>query len=265
MALLLRGLEAGLLTAMGLFMAVFALSDAYWQLLNPKYSWLTFGAGAAVILVGVGAFFHAGRRPRLSELLSIAVFLCLALAATTASDSLVGGMAETAPAARPGGFVGGSLTLHYEEEAVVPEVSYMGESFIRMNLAELLSGEEGGWTEAGGRYAVQGMVLRTPETDAAGYIGVGRLFIYCCLADAVGVVALVKVDAPQTYRSGSWVRALGILEEGAPFADAALRVPGSLSSARSDRFVLRGVEVEETPVEGVPFILDMKKESPFAY
>lgn len=267
MALLFRLFEASLLAAMGVFMVGFALSDAYWQILNPKYSWLTFVAGLAIVLVGIGGFFHTGRRPKLTEVLSIAVFLCLALVALLAPHSLVGGSFETEePVRNGGGYAGGSLTLHYEEEAApLPVVTFEGETYTRMNLAELLAGEEGGWVQAGGRYAVQGAVLRTPEMDAVGYIGIGRLFIYCCFADAVGVVALVKVDRPEEYRTGSWVRTLGVLSKGKPFPGLSMRMVGSLSTARSEQFVLHGVEVEKAPMEGVPFILDIKKESPFSY
>ena len=267
MAVFLRSLEACLLASVGVFMAAFALSDAYWQILNPKYSWLTFVAGVIVVLVGIAGFFHAERKPRPSELLSIAVFLCLALVATLAPNSLVGETGEEELIPRNGrGYVGGSLTLHYEDEAVpLPVVTFEGETFTRINLAELLAGEDGGWVEPGGRYAVQGAVIRTPEMDAASYVGLGRLFIYCCFADAVGVVALVKVDNPEEFRAGSWVRALGILRKGAPFPGLALRMTGSLSTARSERFVLHGVDVEKAPMVGVPFILGIKEESPFEY
>lgn len=274
MGTVLRCVQACLLAAMGIFMVAFARSEAYWRLLNPKYSWLTFLAGAVILLVGAGVFLHRERRARPSEILAIAVFLCLAPVALLGPNPFVGqapapgaaGEADEMGGRYAGGYVGGSLTLHFDDEAVPPpEVVAGGETYTRMNLAELLAGEEGGWVENGGRYAVQGMVFRTPEMDAAGYIGIGRLYVYCCLADAVNVAALVRVDHPEAYRAGAWVRVLGVLREGSPFPDLTLRAVGALSTARSERRVLQSVEVKETAVEGVPFILGIKEDAPFEY
>ena len=274
MGTVLRCVQACLLAAMGIFMLAFAWSDAYWRLLNPKYAWLTFLGGAVILLAGVGVFLHRERKARPSEILAIAVFLCLVSVALLGPNPFVdqtpvqgvAGEADATGDRYPGGYAGGSLTLHFDDEAVPPsEVTAGGETYTRMNLAELLAGEEGGWVESGGRYAVQGMVFRTPELDAAGYIGMGRLYVYCCLADAVNVAALVRVDSPEAYRAGSWVRVLGVLREGSPFSDLTLRAVGALSTVRSEQYVLQSVETEERAMEGVPFILGIKETAPFEY
>ena len=84
-------LEACLLTGMGVFMAVFAWSDRYWQFINPKYSWLTFAAGLLIVLAGLARFRRPGRTPRPSEMLSIAVFLGIALTALLCPQPLCPG------------------------------------------------------------------------------------------------------------------------------------------------------------------------------
>ena len=276
MGLFARILESCLLTGMGVFMAVFAWSDRYWQFINPKYSWLTFTAGLLIALAGLARFRRSERTPRVGEMLSIAVFLGIALAALLSPNPFV---PEQAPARTgfddngfddggfaPDGFTGGSMSLEYDEAArQAGEVAHQGRTFTRINLAELLNGEDGGWVEEGDGYAFQGMLLRAPELDAAGYVAVGRLYVFCCFADAVGVTALVKVDRPEAYVSGTWVNVLGILRRGDPLPGRTVRVPGAFSSARSEASVLAAVKIEKRPVQGLPFMLEVRDRKPFAY
>ncbi|WP_419786180.1 hypothetical protein [Pseudodesulfovibrio sp.] len=262
MGTLLRLLEALLLTGMGAFMVWLSGSSIYWQLLNPRYSWLTLTAGAIFVLLGIAHLFHAGCKGRVAQLLSIAIFLGLTGMAVLGPDTF------TPPSPPPGGgYTGGSLTRSYDDEAPPPQpaITVDGVTYTRLNLAELLAGEDGGWTRENERYAVQGTVLRSPELDKAGYIAVVRLYVYCCFADAVGVVALVAVDDPTGYRQGTWVRVLGTLTRGAPFPGQTFNVTGAFSTARSDTYVITADQVKETAIEGVPFILDINREPPFAY
>lgn len=271
-----RILESCLLTGMGVFMAIFAWSDRYWQFINPKYSWLTFAAGLLIALAGLARFRRSGRMPRPSEMLSIAIFLGIALTALLCPNPFA---PEETPA-RTGfddngfddggfaadGFSGGSMSLEYNEAArPTGEVAHQGRTFTRINLAELLNGEDGGWVRDGDGYAFQGTLLRAPELDKKGYVAVGRLYVFCCFADAVGVTALVKVDRPEDYVSGTWVNVLGILRRGDPLPGKTLRVPGAFSSARSDAHVLSAVKIDKRPVQGLPFMLEVHNRKPFAY
>lgn len=273
-----RFLESALLAGMGVFMAGFALSDRYWQLLNPKYSWLTFTAGVLVVLVGLAGFLRTQRKARPTEIGALLVFLCTALIALTGPSPFThGGPAAGGPAEgladalgdalpAPRGFSGGSLTMEYDPSAQpAPEVDFGGRTFTRLNLAELLAGEDEGWTVAGEGYAVQGALIRTPELDQAGYVAVGRLLVFCCLADAVGVAALVQVDDPEAYRMGDWVNVLAIQEEGDPLPGRTIGIPGAFNVVRSETHHLRAVKVRPASPEGIPFIMEVRNESPFAY
>ena len=262
----LRMLEALLLASMGTFMIWLARSDVYWQFLNPRYAWLTLTAGAVIILIGAAHLFHKGRKGQVLQILALAVFLGLALAATNGPHLFAGPQPEIDAPPRVSRYTGGSLTLSYDD-SLAPEQTVEtldGREYTRMNLAELLAGE-GDWVREGGRVAVQGLLLRTPEMDRAGYVALARLYIFCCFADAVGIVAMVKVDDPEAYRPGSWVRVLGMLRPDPPFPDRTLAVAGALTTARSDQLALGADAVDEVPVEGVPFILDVCKTAPFAY
>jgi hypothetical protein len=270
MATFLRVIQSCLLAIMGGGMAWFAASDAYWRLLNPKYAWLTFLGGALLLIVAAALFRDRERRVRISELSAVAAFLGLALAAALAPAPFTGqapapdAAAQAAPS--HGGFVGGSMTLHYDDDAVPPpEIAFNGREYTRLNLAELLAGEDGGWSRAGGRYAVQGVIHRTPALDAAGCLSLRRLFVYCCLADAVEVTLLVRVANPAFYREGAWVHVLGVLSPEDDVAGLARRAGGGLSSAASEKYLLDAVRIKEGPVEGVPFILAVRDAKPFEY
>jgi len=257
---------------MGLFMAVFAWSDRYWQFINPKYSWLTFAAGILIALVGLAGYSRPLRKPRPTEMLSIAVFLGIALTALLSPNPFATeGAARQTDFTNDGqfssdDFTGGSMTLQYDDAAKpLSEVVYQDRIFTRINLAELLNGEIGGWAKAGEGYAFQGMVLRSPELDEKGYIAVGRLFIFCCFADAVGVTALVKVDRAESYTAGTWVDVLGILRKDDPLPGKTARVPGAFSAARSDIYTLTAVRIKKQAVRGIPFMLEVRDRKPFAY
>jgi len=261
-ATLLRILQGALLTTSGAFMLWLSRSSLYWQMLNPRYAWLTLVAGGVLALLGIVHILHAGRKGHLSEIAALALFLGLAALAVLGPDAFA-----PPPPTYGSGYSGGSLTRSYDDAAppAQPTVTVNGVTYTRLNLAELMAGENGGWARENDRFAVQGAVLRTPELDNAGYIALARLYVYCCFADAIGVVTLVAVNQPDDYRPGSWVRVLGTLTPGAPFPDRTFTVAGALSTARSEQFVLDAADVEETHVEGVPFILEIREKTPFAY
>jgi len=257
---LLRFIETFLLVTMGTFMVWLAFSSSYWQFINPKYAWLTITAGAIIILIGIGALFHADRKRGFSEILMLTIFLSLAWAAAIMPNIFLG--AET------DGHSQGTLTRSYPEPgslALTPTIEIDGVEYTKMNLAELIAGETGGWVKAGGKYAIQGTILRTPELDAVGCIALGRLLITCCFADATGITVLVKVDDPKSYEIGEWARVAGMLTPAAKVPEKPIVVTGALSSLRSDRYVLDAADVNIQSMPGVPFIFDIRSEAPFAY
>lgn len=257
---LARLAEACLLAGAGAFMVALAVSSGYWQYLNPRYSWLTLAAGACVLALAFAALADGRRRRRPTELAGLAVFLCLALASQTLPGMLAAPVASSS--------VQGGLTFsddYGSAEAEEPVVSFAGREYVRINAAELIAGESGGWVREGGLFAVQGGVARTPELDRAGLVAVTRLFISCCFADAAGVVALVRVDDPEAFAPGTWVRVLGRMAPAPPLPDTEIAIYGALSAIRSDRFVLVAENVETPEFTGVPYLFEIRSEPPFAY
>lgn len=255
MAVMFRFIEACLIVGMGTFMAVLSQSSLYWQFLNPKYSWLTLVSGIILTIIGFACLLNTQRQRKVSEFLGVVIFLALAVTAITSFSYEV--MED------PDEY-GGSLTQEYGVDDS-PSVLSGGMEFVKINAAELLKGEQEGFVTAGQAYAVQGAVIRTPELDEVGYIGLGRLNITCCFADSIGVVTLVKVADPQAHVHGTWARALGVLEEGAPLPGKTIVLNGALTGVRSHELFLRALEVKEHPVEGVPFIFEVRSQAPFAF
>lgn len=267
MAALARLVEICLLAAMGAFMVALATSSGYWQYLNPRYAWLTLVAGVCVMILGLGALLDTRRRRKGTELAGLAVFLGLAVA----SQMLPGMLFEPGPAMPQrggltfgGGFTGG-LEAGYEDDYFEPVEVHDGREYVRINAAELIAGESGGWVREGDLFAVQGSVARTPELDRAGLVAVTRLFISCCFADAAGVVALVRVDDPASFTPGTWVRALGRVVPIPAVEDTRISIFGALTAIRSDRFALLAENVETPAFTGVPYLFEIRSGQPFAY
>ncbi|MUM77983.1 hypothetical protein GKC30_10085 [Pseudodesulfovibrio sp. F-1] len=284
MAAMIRFIEACLLAAMGSFMVALSLSSGYWQYLNPKYSWLTLVAGGCVMALGFAALLDGHRRRKGTELAGLAIFLGLAVA----SQMLPGMLVDSGPTMpRRGGlsFSGGFGGDHsdgfdadfgggygpgfgggYEDDFdSEPVEAYAGQEYVRINVAELIAGESGGWVREGDLFAVQGGLARTPELDRAGLVAVTRLFISCCFADAAGVVALVRVDDPESFTPGTWVRVLGRVVPIPAVEDTRISIFGALTAIRSERFALLANSVDTQDFTGIPYLFEIRSRSPFAY
>jgi len=238
---------------MGTFMVVLSQSSVYWQFLNPKYSWLTLISGTALVIIGFACLINTQRQRKMSEFIGILIFLLLAGTAIVSFDYMV----------EPD-FGSGSLTREHTVDET-PTVKLGNTEYVKINSAELVLGEQEGTVMAGQAYAVQGAVIRSKKLDQEGYIALGRLNITCCFADSIGVVTLVQVSNPESYSHGTWARVLGVLEEGVPLPGETIVLNGALTGVRSEKYILRAAEVTEQPVEGVPFIFEIRDKAPFAY
>lgn len=260
---LLRFLESCLLAATGIFMAGLAVSPIYWRFINPKYSWLTFSAGGILAVLGIYRLFQRSGKGDVTESTGLAVFLALAVAATLLPnpffDFAPQGLSDDAVVETSAG----------TEEASVGEpasrIVIDGEEYVKINVAELLAGESEGWAQEGEKFVFRGIVSRTPELDAAGYIAVSRLFVFCCFADAVGVTYLVKLEEPQDYQTGEWVKVAGALAAGGGVDSQPPLVSGALSAVMSEKFVFMADSVEKSNMPDIPFIFQIRDKEPFAF
>ena len=252
------GISWLLLCVLGGYLVWLSFSQEYWRLLNPRFSPLTLAAGAALAAVVVAARpDRGGSSPARGAWLTLVVFFALALTAHRAPDPMAEllGPGPVMPDPFSGGMDAGPSRVEVE-----------GREYVALNVAELLALQDLGGTQAGEGFVLQGMVLHTPELDQRSLVAVARLFITCCLADAVGVAHLVRVDDPEAFANGTWVRAAGRLQtpEKVP-AGAQVRVPGALAGRTGERFVLVAEQIETMPPTRLPYIFEVRSEEPFAF
>lgn len=248
----LTRIAAGLLlAALGCFMSSLALSRAYWLFLNPRFSWLTLGAGILLAVLGISLALERGRRVSLPACLVLLAFLPLAwLAAMQAED---------------GGLVPAGLSASAVADAGPPTVRHGGVDYIRLNPAELLTLADRTEGPDERPFATEGFVLRSPAMDAAGEIAVARLVITCCFADALAAGVRVRVADPAALPDGAWVRVAGRLQRVAPPSGNAPSVPGVIATvlAESAAFIPDAVERISEPEQ--PYVFEIRSSEPFAY
>jgi hypothetical protein len=261
-----RMLQAFLAVSMGMFMLVLAFSRDYWQYLNPKYAWLTMVSGALVALLAAAGFTDRARKPSLTVCLGLAAFLLIVYTSLNTPNPLLEPAVPDVPASDPGA----APITPLESLDAPPEgpsrLNIAGHAYVKINVAELILQDDRKQAASGDRFVLRGIVRRTPELDAVGYVAVTRLLVTCCFADAVAVGVPVKVDDPGAFEEGAWVRAAGRLEATpAAFPKTALTVPGAMATRLSETFVLTAENVEFGHAADPPFIFDLRDEEPFAY
>lgn len=247
---LLRALEGLCLAGLGGVMLWLPLAGNYWYFLHPRFKPLTGAAG--VLLLGLGLFAAlAGSRPRLRRILAAAGSVALVLgayAATlppgTASDPASEPFARPVPAAPD------------------PRVDYAGQSYLRMNLAELQALVARG--RPSGRVAVRGVVRRTPEMDARGRFALLRPVVVCCMADmvAAGYVVQAPGDLPL---DSSWAEALGETRPAGHPLDPQVSLPGVLALAADPERLFLAHAVRPAPVPAIPFIFTIAEREPYTW
>lgn len=264
-------LEGILLACLGLFMLWLSLSGQSWHLLHPRFASINAVSGAFCLVLGV--FFAFRSLPATHGALDFSRIACFVLFFVLASFSLRGvqGLLGVESPASSGGAEfdagpppQGSLTL----ESVVQENGREvldGVEYVRMNVAEMHIGIGGDERTVPRNIAWQGMVIRTPELDSLGMIGVFRVAIVCCLADAVAPGFAVVVPHPEQFTSGQWLRITGALERVEKPLPGEPYVPGVIATIfeRNERFLATDVRIQPRPE--IPFIFEFREKEPFAY
>jgi len=251
---LLRAVEGLGLAALGAVMLWLPLAGNYWYFLHPRFKPLTGSAGVLLLLLGLFAG-AAGGRPRLRRILAAAGSVALVL----------GAYAATLPPASSAGAASGETFGEVSipaAEAPAPRTEYAGQTYLRMNLAELQ-----GLTAAGrpsGRVAVRGVVRRSPALDAAGRFALLRPVVVCCLADTVaaGYVVQVSGDLPL---DNTWVEVLGETRPAARPLEPQVSLPGVLALAVDPARLLLAHLVQPAPVPDIPFILTIAEREPYTW
>lgn len=237
-------------------------SGNYWQMLNPRFQWLTgAAAGGLFLCAGVLAFRPArGNLPRLG----ILTVFCLLLAVTLWGPEGMALPKTTIEAERASPF-------EIEVPEPLPKLELAGREYTRISTPELLNLVEKTPQEVlAGEWALRGVVERTPELDAMGSFALLRPFIWCCLADGVAVGFLVPYADVESLETGQWVRVAGRIERADLAAGAKNVTLGSFFVALDGQHVFRpteetgeAVQVIETPT--MPFVFTVRESPPFSW
>lgn len=243
-----------LLINLGGFMAALVASGQAWQFLNPKYQWLTGLTAGGLLLTGVVVPFDQRLRPRLTTLAALVVF------------AVIGGYAASGmvPVAAPPG-----MATSAPQDTGPSRVTVQGQEYVRMNTAEayLLAEKAQSAAQPPLRIAVRGMVAHTPELTARGEMGLVRLSITCCFADALGVGLRVRGVEPGSTAPGSWLLVHGRLET-LPDPDervGAIVLPGVITTMLSSRMRLVAEAVEGIEPPAVPYMFEYRDKEPYAF
>ncbi len=245
-----RALEGLCLAGLGAVMLWLPLAGNYWYFLHPRFKPLTGAAGALLLLLGLLAVL-AGSRPRLRRVLAAAGSVALVLGAYAAT-------LPPAPATGPGA----EPFAQPAPAAPEPRVEFSGESYQRMNLAELQALVARG--RPSGRVAVRGVVRRTPDMDREGRFALLRPVVVCCLADTVAAGYVVQAPGELPPES-TWAEVLGETRPAPSALDPQVSLPGVLALAVDPERLLAAHQVRPAPAPAIPFIFTVSEREPFTW
>lgn len=248
-------LEGLLLAGLGLFMVVFAFSQQYWMLLNPKFYWLTAVAGGVLTLCGLARAFDRARPAGLPRMLMLVLVLamCFSLEQWLSQQGEAGGSLTERPMA----------TL-----AAAPRLEWDGQEYIKINNGELyILAEKGTAQEIERPYVFRGQVASNASLAKLGLFAVLRTSMTCCLADAVSVGFVVSYPGHQPPAPGGWVKAYGRLKPlgGQKTGSRGLGQKGIMFTAVNQRYFFVADHLEPMAPPAIPFMFEFRGSEPYAY
>ncbi len=249
--------EGLILAGLGLAMLMLACSQDYWMLLNPKFRWLTGGAGGLLVLCGLAAALAQARRAGPLRPVVLAALLVVALAWDLGAWS------------QPGVGTGGAAFNPKQRERIVSRLSLDGREYIKINLAELfILAEKADPLKTRERYVFRAQVVNTPGLAAKGRLAVVRLNVWCCLADAVWMGFTVEPPPGDKPATGQWVAVYGrlVAREGPPQASEAVRDRATNRiSAINQSFVFKAEVIKPIASPPLPYMFQTRQREPYAY
>ena len=236
---------------MGLYLGSLVLGDDYWLLLNPRFRWVSATAAFVLLVVGTASLIRPPASAKFSHLIGFLVLFALA------------GVQHHDPANEA--FKDPMSPLRAENPE--PRVSIDGTEYIKLNTAELFLIAEQHKDRIPLKYAVRGIVVRSPELDRRNRFALLRVHMFCCLADAVAVGFLVPYDKVDTLQTGQWVRAAGTLRPETPSkADQqSIHLENIAFTAVNENYALKPDHVDPVEAPEFHFIFEFRDKEPYAY
>ncbi|MFO7595805.1 MAG: hypothetical protein R6W92_05600 [Desulfocurvibacter africanus] len=261
--------EAMLLASLGLYMLALASSNTYWLLLNPKYKLVTAAGGCGITLAAFALFMMPAARPGAWRGLVMAgLVLLLAMHDPEMTIAPQGGLDMNSAFSTYSPQTGSAPTgpARGRQAPEPSRVELDGREYVRINTAELyFETVEASPAKLALGYVTKGMVARTPEMDARGEVGLVRVAVSCCLADAVGLGLRVKVDDPSGYEPGQWFKIYGrLMPQSAKGLPPAPQMDGVFITALAEGFIFQAERVEAVEPD-LPYIFEVRDSEPYAY
>lgn len=240
------------LVVLGLFAVDLAAGDSYSMYLNPRFAWLTGGAGVALALFGLLRLTSRGGKGAPARLVMFLAILALA------------GLSRASLVPPSGSVTGGGKAAK-----INPLLEREGVSYTKINPAELFYViKEDKSAKVPGPFVARGVARRTPEMDALGRFYFVRLNMVCCAADAVGLGVIVQLPSgaklPEDWQ---WTRVFGSLAPLTPGGKLMAAPPpeGKVTSLVSPKALLTAAVVEAIDRPPSPYVFALGAEPPYQY
>ncbi len=238
------------LTALGGAMLWFGLSEDYWVLMNPKFSWLTITAGAILTGLGVLALVMGTRRGVWGRICLLTVMVTMI--AVVDHAALLGPVGAGNPAPT--------------SKTDPSRLEWQGREYIKINAMELFTlAEKGNPADIGQHYVWRAVARQAPGLGPGRFVAL-RTSVFCCLADAVAMGFVVRTTGP-VPADGQWVKLWGKLQKTpTPIEGTGLvQTKGVFMSVASSDWVFAADRVEAIATPEVPFCFVFNQKEPFAY
>lgn len=250
---LFLSIENVVLLGMGLYMIFLTRGDNYALFLNPKFRWLTLGAGAFLVILAVVSLL---RRADRIDLLRTAAFV------------VMGGLIFLSGTNPLGKETGDPLGSADEDSGQESHMTREGISYLKLNTAELVymlleSPDE----ILDAPIVLRGILKRSASLDSHGRFALLRVNMICCVADAMAMGVMVTSNEPVETGDSRWVRVYGRMKGlPEPFQiKERITVDGIPSTVIHEKAVLVADAVEPVGRPRYPYLYEFPGDERFDY
>lgn len=254
-------LEGLLLVLLAAYIGWLVNSDQFWQMLNPRFRWLEAAAATGLLLTGGVLLF----RPVPSNALRLGTQLVFGLLLATTLWGPAGmALPQEETASDP---------FAVQEPASQEPLEIGGHKYVPISTVELLNLLEKRPKDAlAGRWALRGVVARSPALDERESFVLVRPFVWCCLADAVAVGFVTPWENYGQLQAGEWVRVAGRVQRLPALKTEDLEVSlGPFYVALDDAYALfpdtesGGETVKQIAEPSLPYVFSVRETAPFSW
>lgn len=250
-------LNGGLLFLFALLLLFAAITPVYEEFMHPRFRPLT--VSAAYLLLGLAVVALLGKAAPIHP----SNYMILAIVFGVLFAAFFVHYPEGAPAGQWSGDTAEDWSPSFNEDDAlmisIPEIYLYS-----LDPEQPLAGKD---------LRFRGVVLRRPDLDRQGVVGVGRVYLSCCAADAVRLIFMVDLppgSSPDQFKDGEWITVKGRLYERA--ADSpALTTEGLTPDTFATLDVInqiQSIEAEELISSNPPrefFIDTLRGEEPYSF